>query len=683
MSQILSFHPAYALLRNPYERGTFRVDLDRFKRLLTGNLKPKPVKLVTNPTVKDIEDLINEGLPIACDIETRPESKEEPWTGKDPTRAKLKSIGLGNKKWGLSFLWSDRSWPIIQVLRELFATRTIIGHNIFYFDQRILGRYGFRIKCIEDTRDARRALSSTSKLSLAYLSSLYNDTNPWKEGEEDDDKGLVFTDDLEKLKKYNAQDCFETAVDWDGICNEPEWLEPRVQRLYEIHKKTSQLAAELHTNGFAVDIRERRRLGKELEEIYEEKEQAFLHFVNLPGMRCTPNDLRKLLYKRHETDNIRRFSLDDPIGKERYSATGKIKVDLNSLLLEVSDPLRATDDLIKVINLYWQAESVWKMRSTYVVSKKISHAIGRDRRIRPSWNSCGTDTGRWSCADPNLQNLSAKDRNDTIRGKLPDVRKIYVAAPGKLLIHYDKSQLELRVRAIVMGDRVLESDLESGDVYGMNAKDWFGLDSSLNIKKEIARLEHPELLSPEELLLCKRLKAARFNCKTGHLASQYGAGIIKVHQNMLKEDRNAKYIITKNIHEGFRKRYYQTVKFWEEEFARVKKLGYSETLLLNRRRIYAAEPSPSDTANYPIQGTAADIITLEFLALRDVIKKKSKHIKMLSHEHDAITIEAPVKYKDYLLELFEEVSGRAKYVINGRECVFPIESKAGKSWDQV
>lgn len=678
---IATWHPTYAFFHNPFEWGSFRVDLDRFARLLRGQIAKPPKRLVTNPTKADLVALRREGLTLAVDIETRPCAHNRPWTGKDPTQAKLKSIGIGNIHWGISFLWSDREPGLTRELADILRHDTTVWQNGPWFDHRVLRRYGFRVEKWEDCRDARRAVSSTSRLNLAHLASLYDDCGPWKEGDEGDAKGLVFTSDLDALKRYNAQDCVETARVWAGLLNEPEWKEDRTQRLYELHKQQSVLAAEMHTNGFRVDFRERQRLSKELLRLFLERRKALLDYVGIPAFKCNANSMRSLLFKKHETKDIARFHLEDPIGPKRYTKTGLVGVDLPNLLLVVCDPL-CPDILRRTVDLYWQAASAWKMRSTYVATLKVEHAIGRDKRLRPSWNSCGTDTGRWSCADPNIQNLSAADRHADIRGALPDVRRMYRADAGRVLVHFDKSQLELRVRAAVMGDTVLEADLATGDVYGANAKDWFALPADWNVKKLIKRLETPEQFTAIELEEAKRAKVARFACKTVHLASQYAAGDQKVYQICLKDDRTMKFRMVRGLHNGFKRRYEATVKFWFEEMERVMQCGYSETRILGRRRVYPRPPSINDTANYPVQGTAADIISLELVELRKRVKD-IPGCRILTHEHDASTLEVPRKYQEETVKLVEEVSGKAKYHINGRDWVFPIETKCAIRWSDV
>lgn len=182
MPLIVSWHPTYAYFHNPYEWGAFDCDLQRFARLIKGELEAPPRALIIEPTVDDVKRLVAESEFIAYDIETAPEHPSEPWTGKDPTRARLKSIGLGNDKWALAHWWSGGMLVEEEIKRVLEDSNILkVGQNISWFDDRVLARYGIHPRNTMDTRDMRRVLCSTSPLSLSYMVSLMADFHAWKD----------------------------------------------------------------------------------------------------------------------------------------------------------------------------------------------------------------------------------------------------------------------------------------------------------------------------------------------------------------------------------------------------------------------------------------------------------------------------------------------------------------------
>jgi uracil-DNA glycosylase family 4 len=147
--QITTWHPTYAAWHNPYEWGAFTVDLQRFARLIRGKLRPRPHSLLTNPTRADVDRLVADAKgKVSLDIETRPESAAEPWTGKDPTRARIKVIGLGCADWALSCWWTGKPRGAMRRIIEVIEDESIlkITQNGHFFDLPILRRYGINAR---------------------------------------------------------------------------------------------------------------------------------------------------------------------------------------------------------------------------------------------------------------------------------------------------------------------------------------------------------------------------------------------------------------------------------------------------------------------------------------------------------------------------------------------------------
>lgn len=405
---IATWHPTFAFYYYPYEWGSLVNDIQKFGRLINGKLRPGPTALITKPTVKDIWGVVREGR-VAVDIETGPAVRDMPWTGKDPTRARLRTIGLGNAEWGLSFPAHRGYVAQLNAVADVLKKYVTIWQNGAWFDHRVLRRYRFTINRWEDTRDARKAMVTTSKLGLGYMATLYSDPDPWKQDEEGDAKGLVFTDKVEELCKYNAQDTVEDMRVWEGITSEPEWAEERVRRLYEIHKEMAVVAANMHTRGVLIDQKRRSELDHELLAEAERRRAALVACVGLPDFRGTAGDMRSLLFKRHRTAKLGMFDIQDPVEEVCWTDTGLIKVDQGHLLMLVTSPI-VPEKAKEIIRLYWQYNAVVHTRSTYVVSKGIDEALGPDGRLRADWNSCAADTGRWSASHPPLQQLS-KDKD--------------------------------------------------------------------------------------------------------------------------------------------------------------------------------------------------------------------------------------------------------------------------------
>ncbi len=661
MTLISTWHPTFALFHSPWETGAFVTDLDRFARLLKGQLEDPPAFIRWRTTVAQIRQLKALALklrePISVDIETGPCDMDRPWTGKDPTQAVLRTVGLGLTVGGVSHRWTHK-WVAVEYAIKLIledAHVPKVGQNFTWFDHRVLLRHGINVRNIDDTRDARRAISATSKLSLAHMGSIYTDYIAWKENESDDEKGIIFTKSKKKLGIYNAHDCVVTSRAWKGLTQEADWATPRVQRLYAVHQSLARIAAEMHSTGLRVDHRTRKWMAWALEKEYYEKEKKVLKAVGIKGFECTPNHFRALIFKKHATgkySHLGRFQLDDPIDKAMYvneKEMDKISVDEDALTLLLIDPSTPAE-LKAIIQLYWGAQEIWKRRSTSVVSKKVSQAIGPDGKLRAGWNSAGTDTGRFTCKDPSLQVLE----------KL--MRAMYIADKGCELVGFDYSQLELRVMQVETQDQALGAGLAKGDVYTEEAKEYFQLPASFT-KKD---------LKPESRMAAKIIRLAR----------QYGAGKKVVFKSAIKMDRTFTWERCIALMGAFDRRYHRTVSWWEEEHERVLKCGYSASRILDRRRVYPAVPDRPETANYPIQSTASDIKNLALIELDAYLKRHIPKAKIVIDLHDAIYVNAPKKSVKTVMNIMKEVAETPRYM-NGQLHIFPANVAHAERWSDV
>lgn len=181
-------HPTFVFFRSTYEWGPWRAYMDRFARMIRGELVPPPEKskLITDPTVEHVLELAK--LPfVTVDIETKPAHKARPWTGKDPTQARLKCVGMGCSTWGFSHLWVGNG-PVKKEIKRVLEDPSIlkVWQNGFWFDDRVLQRYGMKTVNVVDIRDMRRAVSSTSKVGLGPMGAIYTDYFAWKQAEEEE-----------------------------------------------------------------------------------------------------------------------------------------------------------------------------------------------------------------------------------------------------------------------------------------------------------------------------------------------------------------------------------------------------------------------------------------------------------------------------------------------------------------
>ena len=104
----------------------------------------------------------------------------------------------------------------------------------------------------------------------------------------------------------------------------------------------------------------------------------------------------------------------------------------------------------------------------------------KTKRLHCNLNQTGTATGRFSCSDPNLQNIpnvKLKDKEsetDELKIIASKFREVFIAEKGCVLIGADYSQIELRVMAEMSQDSfLLEAYNSDIDIHQLTASKVF------------------------------------------------------------------------------------------------------------------------------------------------------------------------------------------------------------------
>ena len=312
---------------------------------------------------------------------------------------------------------------------------------------------------------------------------------------------------------------------------------------------------------------------------------------------------------------------------------------------EVLDKLRGKHPIIEQILDYRQ---LTKLKSTYVDG--LGKVIGDDGRIHTCFQNTVTATGRLSSAEPNLQNIP-------IRTPLgAELRKMFVAGPGMALVDADYSQIELRLLAHMAGDEKMIEAFRSGrDFHTVTAAQVFGVE--------------PDQVSAE----------MRRSAKAVNFGIVYGISAFSLSQDIGVTVAEAK---------AYMDRYFATYPgvraYMDHVVEQAKADGYVSTLMGRRRWLPELKSSNFNTRsfgervalNMPIQGTAADIIKLAMLRVRDRLKAEGLRGQLVLQVHDELIVECPQEEQERVCALLQEEM----------EGVFPLsvplvaETHAGQSW---
>lgn len=270
-----------------------------------------------------------------------------------------------------------------------------------------------------------------------------------------------------------------------------------------------------------------------------------------------------------------------------------------------------------------------------------------DRRIHSHFFLGAAPTGRMASADPNMQSIP----------RSTEVRSLFAAPPGARLIVADYSQIELRVAALVSGDRVMDRVYRAGeDLHRRTAAALLGVD--------------PETVTPEQRQLAK---AANF----GLLYGQGAKGLARYAESTYGVP------MTETEAEGHRQSFFNAYKDlarWQRQAVdQARKQGRLATpggrvFDLSRRKL-----SPPEALNFPIQGGAAEVIMAALPRLDAALA--DGRAKLVNVVHDEVVVEAVEEAVD---QAREAVLGA---MIQGMRAIFPeapltnlVEVGVGPDW---
>ncbi|MCR5475174.1 MAG: DNA polymerase I [Lachnospiraceae bacterium] len=294
-----------------------------------------------------------------------------------------------------------------------------------------------------------------------------------------------------------------------------------------------------------------------------------------------------------------------------------------STAAEVLEKLAPDYPFVKRILEY---RAIAKLKSTY--ADGLIGCVASDGRIHSTFNQTITATGRISSTDPNLQNIPARME----QGRL--IRQFFVPNEGCVFIDADYSQIELRIMAHLSGDASLIEAFNSGaDIHAITASKVFGVPM--------------DEVTP---LMRRNAKAVNFGIIYG--ISAFG----------LSEDLNISRQEAKEFIEGYFETFPKVKEYLDEQVAQAKKDGYVATVFGRRR------PLPELTSsnfmqrsfgervamNAPIQGTAADVMKIAMIRVKDRFEKEGLTSRVILQVHDELLVEAAEEEADRAADLLKE-----------------------------
>ncbi|MEG0941299.1 MAG: DNA polymerase I, partial [Oscillospiraceae bacterium] len=289
-----------------------------------------------------------------------------------------------------------------------------------------------------------------------------------------------------------------------------------------------------------------------------------------------------------------------------------------------------------------------KLKSTY--ADGLLKVIGADGRIHTSFQMTVTATGRLSSTEPNLQNIP-------VRSELGmEIRKMFVAARGNVLVDADYSQIELRLLAHISGDETMKSAFLNGeDIHAVTASQVFNVPLA-----EVTTLQ-------------------RSHAKAVNFGIVYGISAFSLAQDIGVFNSEAKAYI-----DAYLSKYHGVRDYMQHIIDRAKQDGYVTTLF-GRKRPLPELSSPNHNMrsfgervalNTPIQGTAADVIKLAMVNVHRRLENEGLNAMLILQIHDELIVECPESEAALVKSILTEEMERAvTYSVP-----LTAEAKIGKSW---
>lgn len=401
----------------------------------------------------------------------------------------------------------------------------------------------------------------------------------------------------------------------------------------DVEMPLAPVLATMEEAGVAIDLRELRAVGEEVEGVAERLQSRIYDFAGETFNIGSPQQLGKVLFGK----------LGIPGGKKTKTgwATG----------VEVLQGLSREYPICALV-LEWR--EVTKLKNTYIdVIPQLVDA--RDGRLRTEFNQTATATGRLSSTNPNLQNIP-------VRGELGRrIRRAFVARDAEhVLLAADYSQIELRLMAHLSGDQALRTAFaQAQDIHDFTARQIFDVPAGTSVDPNQRRMAKSVnfglFYGMSDFGLAQRLEISRAEAR--EITTAYFARFPEVRS-----------YIERTIDEGRRRGYVATI---------LGRRRYMPGLVSGNYMLRAA--AEREATNAPLQGSAADLMKLAMVRIDRALRTSGFDAAMLLQIHDELIFEVRSNQLNEVANLVRTHMERAI------ELSVPLEVtlKSGRSWYDV
>jgi len=413
---------------------------------------------------------------------------------------------------------------------------------------------------------------------------------------------------------------------------------PKLAKLArDIEWPLTPVVARMEYTGIELDTKYLAKFSDEIDDLVSDYEQQIYGHADQEFNISSPTQLAEILFDKLKlpTAGIKR-------GKTGYSTAAS-----------ELDKLRGTHPIIDLITQY---REVAKLKNTYVDT--LPRMVDENSRLHTTFSLTIAQTGRLSSADPNLQNIPVR----TELGRR--IRTAFVAGKGNAakatkLVSADYSQFELRLAAVLAGDKnLIDMFNRDADVHTITAAEVYGRE-------------------PEDVT-----KQMRHAAKAVNFGIMYGQG-----PHALSLGTGMDFAAAKKFIDRYFEIRPKLKEFIEKTRAQAQEQGYVEDIFGRRRptpdvkssNFAVREAAYRAAVNMPLQGSAADIMKLAMIAADKKLSEQHNDCRMLLQIHDSILVECPAEAADNIAALLKEAMETA-YDLPVK---LTVETATGHNWGEL
>ncbi|MEP6941349.1 MAG: DNA polymerase I, partial [Betaproteobacteria bacterium] len=437
---------------------------------------------------------------------------------------------------------------------------------------------------------------------------------------------------LDRATEYSAEDA-DVTLQLHGILQPRVGADAKLDFVYSrIEMPTREVLFRMEREGILIDGALLAAQSRELGERIMALEQKAFQEAGQPFNLASPKQLGDVLFNKMQLPVVKKTSTGQPSTDEDVLQQLAADYPLPKLLLE--------------------HRALSKLKSTY--TDKLPQMVdARTGRVHTCFGQATAVTGRLASTDPNLQNIPVR----TAEGRR--IREAFIAPPDHVLVSADYSQIELRIMAHLSADASLVEAFSTGaDIHRATAAEIFGVPID-------------QVTADQR----RYIKAVNFGLIYGMSAFGLAA--------QLSIERSA----AQQFIDRYFARYPGVAAYMQRTRELARSQGFVETVFGRRLwlpdinagggpRRQAAERA---AINAPMQGTAADLIKLAMIAVREWLDAQRLQTKLVLQVHDELVLEVPAGELERVREQLPGLmSGVARL-----DVPLVVDTGCGPNWEKA